>query len=78
MTKSDADEPISINDLRKAAGLPEGPLDVAELAAVDFVLDVLGIQIMPWQRWLLIHALTRVPPPAPTSARRSPSTDLTC
>lgn len=26
-------------------------------AAVDFATDVLGIELIPWQRWLLIHAL---------------------
>lgn len=26
-------------------------------AAVDFARDVIGIELIPWQRWLLIHAL---------------------
>lgn len=30
-------------------------------SAVDFHQDVLGIRPLPWQRWLLIHALERLP-----------------
>ncbi|GAA4568706.1 hypothetical protein GCM10023193_50810 [Planotetraspora kaengkrachanensis] len=26
-------------------------------SCVDFARDVLGIELLPWQRWLLIHAL---------------------
>lgn len=30
-------------------------------SAVDFATDVLGVELMPWQRWLFIHALELLP-----------------
>jgi len=33
--------------------------------AVQFATDVLGVQLLPWQRWWLIHALETVPGTGP-------------
>jgi hypothetical protein len=33
--------------------------------AVQFATDVLGVQLLPWQRWWLIHALETVPGSGP-------------
>jgi hypothetical protein len=30
-------------------------------SAIQFATDVLGVELMPWQRWLLIHALELLP-----------------
>lgn len=30
-------------------------------SAIDFAGEVLGVELMPWQRWLLIHALELLP-----------------
>lgn len=37
--------------------------------AVQFATDVLGVQLLPWQRWWLIHALETVPGDGPGSRR---------
>lgn len=30
-------------------------------SAIDFATDVLGIELLPWQRWLFIHAMETLP-----------------
>lgn len=39
--------------------------------AIEFVTDVLGLSLIPWQRWLFIHAFeTEADPASPIGARR--------
>lgn len=37
--------------------------------AVQFATDVLGVQLLPWQRWWLIHGLETVPGTGPAARR---------
>jgi hypothetical protein len=43
--------------------------DTRGYEAVRFALDVLKVQLLPWQRWWLIHALETVPGTGPGSRR---------
>lgn len=37
------------------------PRTSAGFACIDFALDVLGMELLPWQKWFLIHALEMLP-----------------
>ena len=37
------------------------PSTSAGFACIEFATDVLGIDLLPWQRWLLVHALELLP-----------------
>jgi phage terminase large subunit-like protein len=40
---------------------PLTPSTTLGFAAIEFAEDVIGIELLPWQKWLLIHALELLP-----------------